>query len=81
MPTIARNDEFRFAIYPRDHNPPHTHVILSDGTEYRINLLSGDFLDHPLPSRSVRRRIMDIYNENLERLWEEWEKYHNPTQA
>ncbi|WP_046059714.1 DUF4160 domain-containing protein [Paracidovorax citrulli] len=33
MPTLARLSNSIICMYPRDHLPPHVHVILSDGRE------------------------------------------------
>ena len=64
MPVVVRTGEFRFIIHPNDHNPPHVHVRLSSGEEYRINLLAGDFME--VPPRGMRRRVMRAYLENVE---------------
>ena len=74
MPTVSRFDQGRFVVYPNDHNPPHVHVMLTDGSSCRIELLSGDFMDDP--PRGRRREIMKAYYENVEAIWSEWERLH-----
>ena len=37
MPTIFRQNGFRFVIWPDDHLPPHVHVFKA-GHEIKINL-------------------------------------------
>ncbi len=76
MPTVVRVDGMSFVIHPNDHPPPHTHVKLDGGREYRINLLSRDFMDAQ-PKGKKRRKIMKVYDENLEKIWSAWEKYHS----
>ena len=75
MPVVVRTDEFRFIIHPNDHNPPHVHVQLLSGEEYRINLLAGDFMGIR-PRGMSRRRMMRAYSENIETIWSAWDSYH-----
>ena len=74
MPTVARENGIRFVIYPNDHLPPHVHVKLSDGSECRINLVSGEFID--TAPAGMARKIKESYFENVEDIWAAWEKYH-----
>jgi hypothetical protein len=37
MPTVLRIGKFAFRLYLNDHEPPHVHVVVSDG-EARIQL-------------------------------------------
>lgn len=75
MPTIARYDDgMRFVIRSNDHAPPHAHIEMSNGEEWRIDLLSGEFIDQP-PAR-VRKIITRRYRDKAEELLAEWEKYH-----
>ncbi len=76
MPTIAAEEGYRFVIRTRESpvEPLHVHVICSDGTEFRINLQDGSFLD-PVPRGRVRR-VRRLYRKHLEALREAWEQYH-----
>lgn len=74
MPTVARLYWGRFVIHPNDHNPPHVHVILTDGSEYRIEIFSGEFIDSP--PRGMMRIIRKAYFENVEVILSEWERIH-----
>ena len=39
-PTILRTRNLRIKIYPRDHNPPHVHVVGPEGEEkFELNSL------------------------------------------
>ena len=65
----------KFVVHSNDHFPPHVHVRLNDGREYRINLISSDFMDGTPPS-GIRKKIMKAYDENVERIWSAWESMH-----
>ena len=75
LPTVASFGGGKFVIHTNDHPPPHVHVYLNDGSEYRRNLISGDFMDGTPPS-GIRKKIMKAYNENIDRIWNEWERMH-----
>lgn len=75
MPTVASFDGGKFVVHNNDHAPPHVHVRLNDGSEYRIDLVSGDFMDGTPPS-GIRKRIVKSYSENIDRIWKEWERMH-----
>ena len=74
MATVARFNWGRFVVNANDHNPPHVHVILTDGSEYRIEILSGEFIDSPLGG--MMRVIRKAYFENAEAILGEWERLH-----
>ena len=76
MATVARFDWGRFVVNANDHNPPHVHVKLTDGSEYRMNLLSNDFMDTQQPRGRARRAIERAYKENILAIWSEWERLH-----
>ena len=75
MSTVKMFDGGKFVVYSNDHAPPHVHVRLNDRSEYRINLISGDFMDGT-PPLGIRKRIMKAYNDNTDRIWKEWERMH-----
>ena len=74
MATIARFLRGRFVVYANDHNPPHVHVILTDGSEYRIEIFSGEFMDSP--PRGMMRIIRKAYFDNVEAILSGWEMFH-----
>ena len=75
MPTVASFGWGKFVVPANDHAPPHVHVRLNDGSEYRVNLISGDFMGGTPPS-GIRKKIMKAYNKNIDRIWKEWERMH-----
>ena len=76
MPTVARFDWGRFVVNVNDHNPPHVHVIMTDGSAYRMNLISNDFMDTQRPRGTLRREIERVYRENVLAIWSEWKRLH-----
>ena len=76
IPTIERFDWGRLVVNANDHNPPHVHIMTADGSEYRINLLSNEYMDTQRPRRRLRREIERAYRENIRAIWSEWERLH-----
>ena len=40
MPTVIRLQKSKITMYAGDHNPPHFHVLASDGAEAWVSLAS-----------------------------------------
>lgn len=40
MPTVIRLQKSKITMYAGDHNPPHFHVLASDGAEAWVALAS-----------------------------------------
>ena len=40
MPTLARLTKSKLTMYAADHNPPHFHVLATDGTEAWVEIAS-----------------------------------------
>lgn len=72
---IAKADWGSIVVYANDHHPPHVHCKLGDGTEYRIDLRSGHFIENE-PSSGMKKRIMKSYEENFDGILEAWESLH-----
>ena len=79
MPTVLRQRGFDVAIRPRDHGPPHVHVLHS-GEEVVILLGVGDIVPRVRENRGMRernvRKAMDIVTANNEMFWKEWQKIY-----
>lgn len=80
MPTICREQGFRFFVYPNDHQPAHIHVFHSDG-EIKIDISGSE----PVPlgiygkmSRKTASEALDIAEARLQSLRDGWEKFHGP---
>lgn len=75
MPLVAEEGEFKFTVRTRgEHPPPHVHVKCSDGSEVRINLNDGSFMD-PAP-KGKARAIKQAYRKHAVKIREAWDKYH-----
>lgn len=83
MPTVHDESGFQIRIYlpPREHAPPHVHVLKS-GAEVIINL--GDAGRppeirevHGMRTRDVLRAYRLVERLNAE-LIEKWREYHEP---
>ena len=76
MPTVLRQRGFEVAIRPRDHGPPHVHVLHS-GEEVVILLGVGDLVPRVRENRGMRernvRKAMDIVTANNEIFLKEWQ--------
>lgn len=79
MPTVLRQRGFDVAIRPRDHGPPHVHVLHS-GEEVVILLGVGDIVPCVRENRGMRARnvpkAMDIVTANNEMFLKEWQKIY-----
>jgi hypothetical protein len=81
MPTILRRDGFEVRIYlpPREHPPPHVHVIRGDG---EVTIVLGSET-HPPRLREIHGmknsdvvRAYRIVNEHREYLVLAWRAHH-----
>lgn len=81
MPTVLRANGFRVLILfpPREHPPPHVHVVRSDGLVV-IRLENG-----PEPQRTLRiegmsaaerRKAEQIVEEHTTLLMDAWRRIH-----
>lgn len=69
---VLKQDNFKVYIYT-DHNPPHCHVLFSDGNSM---VLSLPFLE-PLYGGQLKREIKGILLENLDLLCEKWDELNS----
>jgi hypothetical protein len=76
MPKVAEEAGYQFVVRTRESplEPPHVHVICSDGTEFRINLQDGSFMD-PVPKGRIKK-VSRLYRKYAEEIREAWEQYH-----
>ena len=57
MPTLKRFGSCRVAMYPREHLPPHFHVVMNDGRQCLIVIESMTVLVGAVPTRELREAI------------------------
>ena len=53
MPVIQRFPSCRVAINPRDHAPPHFHVVLNDGREAWVAIATLEILHGKVAAREI----------------------------
>ncbi len=75
MPTVAREGGIEFVVYLKEQafEPPHVHVFCG-GSEVRIDLDRGQFMDDPPPGKATA--IMRAYRKHVVTIREAWERYH-----
>lgn len=75
MGTIVEFKGVKIRVNPRDHLPPHVHVIGNGGIA-RFNLETLEWMESREFSRSDLRAIEEVISEYLEELWAEWRRCH-----
>jgi hypothetical protein len=76
MPTILRQDGFRFFFYSREGNePPHIHVVGHDGEmKVWLNTLTVAKVFNLSPSH--QKLVMEIVSQNRDLLIKKWGEFH-----
>ena len=72
VPTVHRQNGFRFMIYPADHPPKHVHVYKS-GDYAIINLETGEVPEFSFKT-NVLHQAHQLTMENLDHLKSEWDR-------
>ena len=73
MPTIARLNTCRLALYAADHLPPHFHVLANDGREALVEIASLQVLAGDAGSRAQAEALAwaASHQAGLQTLWKE----------
>ena len=73
-PTLFRTRNLSVRIYPKDHNPPHVHVV---GPEAEARFTLGDFECYYSRgfTRNALNRIRRFLIEHKAALLEAWDEY------
>lgn len=77
--TVLETDKWKIKIYapPREHGPPHVHVILKGSKlEVKINLRDLEIMGHTHLSKRAAKEIVRYVHENYDFLMDCWEKLH-----
>lgn len=81
MPTVHKEQGFRFLVYLNDHEPAHVHVEKAEA--WAKIQVSGD---EPIPleiSRNMKSKdvskMLDIAEEHQKKLLTSWEEIHGST--
>ena len=62
-------------VNPRDHSPPHLHVV-GKGGHARFNILAMTWMDSKGFSRSDLSAIKGVIERRIEECWDEWRHNH-----
>jgi hypothetical protein len=57
MPTLARLQQSKIAMYAGDHNPPHFHVLANDGSEALLEIASLTVWSGRLRAAALREAL------------------------
>lgn len=75
MPTIIIYGKVRFCIYPKDHRPPHVHVISGDA-HAKFEILTGHCISSVgFSSRAIKKLSEKVllHRRVLIEAWKEFE--------
>lgn len=78
MPTVFRQDGFRFVIYLNDHEPAHIHIRKADG-EMKVDISSiGDIkvIKFVEMKKKEALKALKIVSQNQQFLLKKWEEIH-----
>ena len=74
MPVVIRFGRFKFYIYPKDHCPPHVHIV-AQGHEAKIAIQSGQCLAVYGFKPKVVKILSEVVIKNKDLLMEAWNNY------
>jgi hypothetical protein len=76
MPILVRLQFCVIYMYPRDHNPPHFHIVGHDGREAQVRLGTLALLTGAVDRRALREAL-DWAEGNPDYLEEMWNDLRN----
>ena len=76
-PTIFRTRNLRVVVYPKDHLPPHVHVIGPDGVEAKFDIATLRCMWFKGFSHKDLRRIRNYLRDKTNLLMEYWDEYQD----
>jgi len=75
MGTIDSFHGVHIRVNPRDHNPPHVHVV-GNGGKARFNLKTMEWMESSGFTRSDLKAIQEVIERRIEECWDEWRRCH-----
>ena len=75
MRTIVSFNGIKIRVNPRDHVPPHIHVVGNSGSA-RFNLSSMEWIESLGFTRSDLKAIEEVIHRRIEEIWNEWRRCH-----
>ena len=76
MPTILKQNGYRFFFYVNDHSPEHIHIEKAEGTA-KFLLNPVEIIKSKHFNSSEIHEIRNIIIQNLEFFKIKWNEYHN----
>lgn len=74
MPTIIREEGYRFFFFSNEHEPIHIHV--EKGEKYaKIDVTTSEIIESYMFTSKELKKIMNIVKANQEKIMEAWNEY------
>lgn len=73
MPTLVRFNRCRIVVFPREHLPPHFHILMVDGRQCLVEIETLDIMAGNIPRRDLREPLAWA-KENREALNNAWKE-------
>lgn len=81
--TVLETAKWKIKVFapPKEHNPPHVHVLAKDEhAEVKISLITLDVMGPTKFSKRTVKGIIIYIHENYDFLWECWELLHGKSE-
>jgi len=75
MGTIVEFNGVKIRVNPRDHLPPHIHIV-GNGGNARFNIDSMEWMESLGFTRSDLNAIEEVIHRRIAEIWDEWKKCH-----
>jgi hypothetical protein len=76
MPVLVRLQYCVILMYPKDHNPPHFHVVGLDGRDVQVRLGTLAVLNGEVDRRALKEAV-EWARKNPAFLEEKWDDFKN----
>ena len=75
MSTIDEFNGVKIRVNPRDHYPPHIHIV-GNGGSARFNIDSMEWMESLGFTRSDLKAIEEVIHRRIDEIWDEWRRGH-----
>lgn len=75
MGTVLEFNGVKVRVNPRDHFPPHVHVV-GNGGHARFNILDMEWMESSEFTRSDLKAIEEVIEMFIDDIWSEWKICH-----
>ena len=76
MPVLVRLQYCLILMYPKDHNPPHFHVVGLDGRDVQVRLGTLAVLNREIDRRALKEAV-EWARQNPAFFQEKWDDFKN----